>query len=90
MEPVKPYVTFNKCFGCASTHTRCHQSLDIDYTVGVATGVPTTFYSDGDPSVFGFIDMANTLIGLDEPPLVLSTSYGFDESTFAFDQEIAK
>ena len=66
------------------------QSLDIQYTVGVATNVPTTFYSDGEPDVFGFIDMANTLLAQDEVPLVLSTSYGFNENVFMFDQDIAK
>ncbi len=34
--------------------------------------------------------MANTLLALDELPLVLSTSYGFDEDVFNNDQEIAK
>ncbi|KAI0753211.1 family S53 protease-like protein [Daedaleopsis nitida] len=64
-------------------------SLDIQYTVGIATNVPTTFYSNGDATVNGFIDTANTLLALDDVPLVLSTSYGFDESVFDFDPEIA-
>ncbi|KAI0788230.1 subtilisin-like protein [Fomes fomentarius] len=64
-------------------------SLDIQYTVGLATNVPTTFYSDGRPDVIGFIDMANSLLALDEVPLVLSTSYGFDEDIFNDSQEIA-
>ncbi|RPD54237.1 family S53 protease [Lentinus tigrinus ALCF2SS1-7] len=57
-------------------------SLDIQYTVGVATGVPTTLYSVGDAGGQGFIDLVNFLLGLDELPLVLSTSYGFNESDF--------
>ena len=52
--------------------------------------MPTTFYSDGDPFVEGFIDMANQLTAMDKPPLVLSTSYGFNEISFQSDQEIAK
>ncbi|KAI0752884.1 peptidase S8/S53 domain-containing protein [Daedaleopsis nitida] len=64
-------------------------SLDIQYTTGIATGVPTTFYSDGNPFVDGFIDMANDLLDMDELPLVLSTSYGFDEIVFQSDPEIA-
>ncbi|RPD54225.1 family S53 protease-like protein [Lentinus tigrinus ALCF2SS1-7] len=57
-------------------------SLDIQYTVGVATGVPTTFYSVGDATAQGFIDLANFLLGLDEVPLVLTTSYSFFETQF--------
>ncbi|RDX44573.1 subtilisin-like protein [Lentinus brumalis] len=54
-------------------------SLDIQYTVGVTTGVPTTLYSAGDASAFGFIDLAN-LRSQEETPLVLSTSYVFHEN----------
>ncbi|RPD69218.1 family S53 protease-like protein [Lentinus tigrinus ALCF2SS1-7] len=57
-------------------------SLDIQYTVGVATDVPTTFYSVGDATATGFIDLANYLLGLDELPLVLTTSYSFFETQF--------
>lgn len=58
------------------------QNLDIQYTVGVASGVPTTFISVGDNNrdgLNGFIDMANTLNGESNPPKVLTTSYGFNE-----------
>ena len=54
-------------------------SLDIQYTVGVATGVPTTFISVGLSNVNGFIDVANFLLSQANPPNVLTTSYGFDE-----------
>ena len=64
--------------------------MDIQYTVGMATGVPTTLYSDGSPNAFGFIDMANFLLAMDETPLVLSTSYGFDEDGFTFDVSLAE
>lgn len=66
------------------------QSLDIQYTVGVATGVPTTLYSVGDSSSQGFIDIVNFLLGLDELPLVLTTSYGFNESDFEGSEDFAK
>ncbi|KAI0646155.1 subtilisin-like protein [Trametes meyenii] len=62
--------------------------LDIQYTVGLATNVPVTYYfvgidnQDGDLS--GFLDEANFLLGLDKPPQVLTTSYGFQESTLSF------
>lgn len=58
------------------------QNLDIQYTVGVASGVPVTFISvgnDNKDSVFGFLDLINFLVGLDVPPQVLTTSYGADE-----------
>ncbi|KAK0214212.1 family S53 protease [Armillaria nabsnona] len=58
-------------------------NLDIQYTVGVATGVPTIFVSVGDSStdgVNGFLDIINALNADASPPQVLTTSYGFDET----------
>lgn len=58
------------------------QNLDTQYTVGVATNVPTTFFSVGDDSndgIFGFLDLINFLLALAAPPQVLTTSYGADE-----------
>ena len=59
------------------------QSLDIQYTVGIASGVPTTFISVGDNfqdgDLEGFLDIINFLIGEDNQPQVLTTSYGSDE-----------
>ncbi|KAJ7142513.1 family S53 protease [Mycena epipterygia] len=59
-------------------------NLDIEYTVGIASGVPVTFISVGSNStddVGGFIDIVNALLAEtdDERPKVLSTSYGFNE-----------
>ncbi|KAK7439369.1 hypothetical protein VKT23_017593 [Stygiomarasmius scandens] len=57
-------------------------NLDIQYTVGVATGVPTVFITVGDNNsdgVNGFIDIINALLAESAPPQVLTTSYGFDE-----------
>lgn len=63
------------------------QSLDIQYTVGLATNVPTTFITVGeqnqDGDLGGFLDIINALLAQDAPPLVLSTSYGFDEPFLA-------
>ncbi|OSD03903.1 family S53 protease [Trametes coccinea BRFM310] len=56
--------------------------LDTQYTVGIASGVPTVFISVGERNrdgVNGFLDIINTLLGESAPPQVLSTSYGFDE-----------
>ncbi|KZV99446.1 hypothetical protein EXIGLDRAFT_712134 [Exidia glandulosa HHB12029] len=57
--------------------------LDIQYTVGVATKVPTTFISVGnnfqDGDLQGFLDIINFLLAEDAPPQVLTTSYGGDE-----------
>ena len=48
--------------------------------------MPTTFISVGsvnhDGDLSGFLDMINDLLKQDNPPLVLSTSYGFDETSF--------
>ncbi|KAL7277316.1 subtilisin-like protein [Trametes coccinea BRFM310] len=62
-------------------------SLDIQYTVGVATNVPVTFISVGentnDGALDGFLDIITTLTKQDNPPLVLTTSFGFDETPFS-------
>ena len=62
-------------------------NLDIQYTVGIATGVPTVFisvgeqYQDGD--LEGFLDVINFLLDEDTPPYVVTTSYGQDEHTIS-------
>ncbi|KAI0812367.1 family S53 protease [Irpex lacteus] len=56
--------------------------LDTQYTIGVATGVPVTFFSAGNnirDDVGGFLDMAQFLNGLSAPPSVFTTSYGENE-----------
>ncbi|KIK70213.1 hypothetical protein GYMLUDRAFT_152126 [Collybiopsis luxurians FD-317 M1] len=57
-------------------------NLDVQYTIGVATGVPVTFISVGENNadgVDGFLDILNNLNAQSAPPHVLTTSYGFDE-----------
>ncbi|THH32196.1 hypothetical protein EUX98_g1969 [Antrodiella citrinella] len=62
-------------------------NLDIQYTVGLATGVPTTFISVGentqDGDLEGFLDIINFLLGESNPPNVLTTSYGQNENTIS-------
>ncbi|KAJ7362345.1 subtilisin-like protein [Mycena albidolilacea] len=58
--------------------------LDIQYTVGVASGVPVSFISVGDDSqdgISGFIDIVNSILKTPaaQRPTVLTTSYGFNE-----------
>ncbi|KAF9034002.1 family S53 protease [Hymenopellis radicata] len=65
-----------------TTQAGVEANLDIQYTVGVATGVPVVFISVGDDNtdgVSGFIDVFDYLTAEDEPPAVISTSYGFNE-----------
>ncbi|EJF57919.1 family S53 protease [Dichomitus squalens LYAD-421 SS1] len=68
-------------------------TLDIQYTVGVATNVPTTFISVGDQNqdgdLTGFLDIINSLLAEDNPPLVLTTSFGFNELGFVQEQDLA-
>ena len=56
------------------------QNLDIQYTVGLASGVPVTFISVGDNfhdgDLEGFLDIINALLAERDPPQVLTTSYG--------------
>ncbi|KAI0755126.1 family S53 protease [Daedaleopsis nitida] len=58
-------------------------NLDIQYTLGVATGVPTVFISVGgqnqDQDLFGWLDVANHLLAQTTPPHVLTTSYSWNE-----------
>ncbi|KAF8142713.1 family S53 protease-like protein [Mycena galopus ATCC 62051] len=62
-------------------------NLDIQYTIGIATGVPATFLSvGGDGSDAGFatslLDTTTFLDGIDSPPSVMTTSYGLTEVSF--------
>ncbi|KAF7350712.1 Family S53 protease-like protein [Mycena sanguinolenta] len=62
-------------------------NLDIQYTVGIATGVPTTFLSvGGDDTIDGFatslLDTTTFLDGVENPPSVMTTSYGSTEDSF--------
>ena len=63
------------------------QNLDIQYTVGIATGVPVTFISVGertkDGALDGFLDIINFLLGQSAPPQVLTTSYGQNEDNIS-------
>ncbi|KAJ7696455.1 family S53 protease [Mycena rosella] len=67
---------------CMLTHKRL--KLDIQYTVGIATGVPVVFVSAGENSqdgdLGGFLDMANFLSAESNTPQVLTTSYGENEA----------
>ncbi|KAK7050590.1 family S53 protease [Favolaschia claudopus] len=59
-------------------------NLDIQYTVGVATGVPVVFVSVGedfnDGDLEGFLDIVNFLSAEDQVPQVMTTSYGENET----------
>ncbi|KAI0066334.1 subtilisin-like protein [Artomyces pyxidatus] len=61
--------------------------LDTQYTIGIATGVPTFFISVGDNTqdgdLDGFLDIINFLLAEDTPPQVLTTSYGQNENTIS-------
>ncbi|KAI0675073.1 family S53 protease-like protein [Trametes maxima] len=63
-------------------------SLDIQYTVGIATNVPTTFFtvgSDNGGDLDGFLNLVNSLIAADTAPTVLTTSFGFPEALVSED-----
>ncbi|KAJ4467466.1 subtilisin-like protein [Lentinula edodes] len=57
-------------------------NLDIQYTVGLVNGIPAVFEDIGsktqDGADDGFLDSINDLLAQSSPPLVFSTSYGFD------------
>ncbi|KAJ7251397.1 family S53 protease [Mycena rebaudengoi] len=60
-------------------------NLDVQYTVGIATGVPVTFVSVGNRSqnhdgLGGFLDIVNFFLDQDDIPQVMTTSYGQEEA----------
>lgn len=63
-------------------------TLDIQYALGVASNVPTTFISVG-PAEISFNDEfwdalqdeLNYVLAMDSPPTVLTSSYGNNENT---------
>jgi len=63
-------------------HAGVEANLDIQYSVGVAQGVPVTFFSVGSDNKddwSGFLDLVNYVLAMEAPPQVITTSYGFDE-----------
>ncbi|KAJ7121457.1 family S53 protease-like protein [Mycena epipterygia] len=59
-------------------------NLDIQYTVGIATGVPVQFLAVGGGETeadvaSAFVDTTTFLDGVRNPPSVMTTSYGFNE-----------
>lgn len=79
----KPWVPSSPLFVCTLLISILIQNLDIQYTIGLATGVPTTFISVGpsnNDGLSGFLDIINNLLAQSNPPQVLTTSYGADET----------
>ncbi|KAI1796365.1 family S53 protease-like protein [Ganoderma leucocontextum] len=63
-------------------------SLDIQYTVGIATDVPITFFTVGSNNtgdLTGFLDLVNNLIAQEKAPSVFTTSFGFPEALVGSD-----
>ncbi|KAJ7065772.1 family S53 protease-like protein [Mycena amicta] len=56
--------------------------LDIEYTMGIATGVPTTFLSIGGNFATALLDTTTFLDNITNPPSVMTTSYGDSEVNF--------
>ncbi|KAI0294255.1 subtilisin-like protein [Multifurca ochricompacta] len=59
--------------------------LDIQYTIGVASGLPTTFFSvgsNGADGAYDFVYIANFFAEGTYLPQVFTTSYGFNEPNF--------
>ncbi|KAJ6526763.1 family S53 protease-like protein [Mycena capillaripes] len=61
--------------------------LDIEYTVGIATGVPVEFLSVGggdtdEDFASSLLDTTTFLDGVPKPPSAMTTSYGLNEEDF--------
>lgn len=66
------------------TVDRSEADLDVEYTIGLATGVPITFLSTAGNEQFS-VALANSvsyIAGLESPPTVMTTSYGTNEDQF--------
>ncbi|CCL99683.1 uncharacterized protein FIBRA_01704 [Fibroporia radiculosa] len=61
------------------TEAGAEADLDIEYTVGLATGVPVTLISTGGEFPGALLDAAATLLNESSPPQVLSSSWGYNE-----------
>ncbi|KAJ7114272.1 peptidase S8/S53 domain-containing protein [Mycena epipterygia] len=56
--------------------------IDIQYTVGVAGNVPTTYLLDqsGSDAAISYMDTINWLLSQEDPPTVFTTSYANEEA----------
>ncbi|KAF8189518.1 family S53 protease-like protein, partial [Mycena galopus ATCC 62051] len=57
-------------------------NLDIEYTIGIATGVPVDFLTVGGDFDTALLDTTTYLDGIDNPPTVMTTSYADNEPNF--------
>lgn len=61
-----------------------YQAINIDYSVGIATGVPVTFISTGtngtDDPFPAFLDQVHHLLSLPKPPQTIVHTYADVES----------
>lgn len=62
------------------------QNIDVQYTVGLVSGIPEVFVTVGNAVdsnaefINEMLDFANALLDEKEPPQTISTSYGADET----------
>ncbi|TFY66493.1 hypothetical protein EVG20_g4594 [Dentipellis fragilis] len=81
MEAVSPNLDVH-LEGTSNPFVADPQNLDTQYTVGIASHVPTVFISVGDDNhdgVEGFLDIIHVLLKDKHLPQVLTTSYGVNE-----------
>lgn len=55
----------------------------MEYVVGIATNVNASFITVGGSFDDALLDTANYLLSMDDPPQVVSTSYGDNESVLS-------
>ncbi|EPS96632.1 hypothetical protein FOMPIDRAFT_1025327 [Fomitopsis schrenkii] len=58
-------------------------NLDVEYVIGIATNVNASFITVGGSFDDALLDTANYLLSMDNPPQVVSTSYGDNESALS-------
>ncbi|KAF8155015.1 family S53 protease-like protein [Mycena galopus ATCC 62051] len=66
-----------------SVFAEIEANLDTQYTIGIATDVPTEFLTVGGfDFATALLDTTIYLDGVDNPPTVMTTSYGLNENTY--------
>lgn len=72
----------------STNETSGEANLDIQYTIGVASGVPISYISVGPADIesneeffTALENEANYLLTMDDPPTVLTSTYGLNENS---------
>ena len=75
-QPLQPALLFGGFVSDSPSDDSGEGNLDVQYLIGISPGSPTTFWRNSG----GFNTFLNEVLNTPNPPLVLSMSYGSQES----------